>query len=222
MLFRCGPRGLTSGQSELLERVQKHVLRNLLPEAKYSEALAATGLATLEQRRVELCRRFASGLRESPEFCDWLPSRELSGLIAIYEARTNWPLCKPEHRDSCVAQLHTSQTCSANSLSSTLSCLSLYKHCFLSNVCFYTLYTTFIQPSAAQLFLVKMNHYYYSYYYYLAGSPATLNSITMSVHYWHLGYRHKIWHLCHSCEEYCREWSTRISLFYMWGHHCRS
>ena len=62
--------GLTSGQSELLERVQKHVLRSLLPEANYSEAPAATGLATLEQRWVELCGRFASALQESPEFCD--------------------------------------------------------------------------------------------------------------------------------------------------------
>ena len=65
--------GLTAGQSELLERVQKHVLRGLLPNMTYSEALEATGLTTLEQRRTEVCRRFATGLPESTEFCDWLP-----------------------------------------------------------------------------------------------------------------------------------------------------
>ena len=48
------PGPYTSGQSELLQRLQKLVLRSLLQEAKYSEALAATGLATLEQRWVEL------------------------------------------------------------------------------------------------------------------------------------------------------------------------
>ena len=66
--------GLTSGQSEQPERVQKHVLRSLLPEAKYSEALAATGLATLEQRHAggTMSQVFLWTPRK-PEFCDWLP-----------------------------------------------------------------------------------------------------------------------------------------------------
>ena len=89
MLFRRGTRGLTSGESELLETVQKHVLRTLLPEAKYSEALAATGLATLEQRRVELCRRFASGLQEAQSSVAGCPPAELSVMVAICGAKTN-------------------------------------------------------------------------------------------------------------------------------------
>ena len=96
--------GLTSDQSELLERVQKHVLRILLPQAKYPEALAAAGVATLEQRRVELCRRFASGLQESPEFFDWLLSsraechgRNLGSKnkLTVMQARTRGLMCSP-------------------------------------------------------------------------------------------------------------------------------
>ena len=105
MLFRRGTRAFnTSGQSELLERVQKHVLRSLLPEAKYSEALAATGLATLEQPRVELCSRFAPGLQESPEFCKWLPSSgaechdrnlQSENKLTVMQARTQKFMCSP-------------------------------------------------------------------------------------------------------------------------------
>ena len=83
--------GLTGGHSELLERVQKHVLRSLLPEAKYSEALAATGLATLEQRWVNVNR--VAGLplvsKKAQSSVTTCPPAELSVMVAICGARTN-------------------------------------------------------------------------------------------------------------------------------------
>ena len=145
MPFRCGTRASAVVTVNCYrERVQKHVLRSLLPDAKYFEALAATGLATLKQRRVKMCRRFASGLQESPEFCNWLPSSRAECHGRNLRSKHKLTVLQPEHRDSCVAQLHTSQICSTNSLCSTLCCLSFYNKmafcfCFLTNVHFYTL-----------------------------------------------------------------------------------
>jgi hypothetical protein len=66
--------GLTVHQSDQLERVQKQTLHILLPDSSYREALLLTGLHTLEQRRIQLCRNFATGLLGS-EFSCWLPPR---------------------------------------------------------------------------------------------------------------------------------------------------
>ena len=66
--------GLTVHQSDQLERVQKQTLHILLPDASYREALLLTCLQTLEQRRIQLCRNFATGLLGS-EFSCWLPPR---------------------------------------------------------------------------------------------------------------------------------------------------
>ena len=48
--------GLTEVQAEQIERVQKQVLRVILPESSYREALLATDLQTLAERWVDLCR----------------------------------------------------------------------------------------------------------------------------------------------------------------------
>ena len=53
--------------------VQRQGPHPILPDMNHLEALSTTGLQTLEQRRVERCRRFAVQLRENPTFCDWLP-----------------------------------------------------------------------------------------------------------------------------------------------------
>ena len=65
--------GLTTQQSLLLERVQKQTLKILLPEASYDQACAITGLAWLDNRRVELCQRFAMDLINSKALFDWFP-----------------------------------------------------------------------------------------------------------------------------------------------------
>ena len=124
---------------------------------------------TLEQRPVELCRRLASGLQESPEFCGWLPSSRSERHGRNLRSKNKLTVMQPEHRDSCVAQLHTSQTCSINIVCARLYVVPVSINngvFFLTNFLFYTLYTTFIQPTAAKLLVVKINHYYYYYYYY--------------------------------------------------------
>ena len=67
--------GLTTQQSLLLERVQKQTLKILLPAASYDQACAITGLDCLDNRKVELCRRFAMDLINSKAFFDWCPPR---------------------------------------------------------------------------------------------------------------------------------------------------
>ena len=59
--------GLTEVQAEQIESVPKQVLRLILPESSYCEALLATGLQTPADRCVELCRRFATHLMMDPE-----------------------------------------------------------------------------------------------------------------------------------------------------------
>ena len=63
---------VTQSQNEQIERVQKQVLRVVLPEIYYPEALLATGLQTLATRRVILCRNFAIQLMKNPELLIWL------------------------------------------------------------------------------------------------------------------------------------------------------
>ena len=65
--------GLTKVQHEQIERIQKQVLRIVLPESSYREALLATGLQTLGERRVNLCMKFAAHLMKDPEVRTWLP-----------------------------------------------------------------------------------------------------------------------------------------------------
>ena len=67
--------GLTIQQSDVLEQVQRQVLRVLLPDSSYSEARHISGLPTLSERRTKLCLNFASGLAESTDFSNWLPPR---------------------------------------------------------------------------------------------------------------------------------------------------
>ena len=67
--------GLTIQQSDVLEQVQRQVLRVLLPDSSYSEASHISRLPTLSERRTKLCLNFASGLARSTEFNHWLPPR---------------------------------------------------------------------------------------------------------------------------------------------------
>ena len=67
--------GLTIQQSDVLEQVQRQVLRVLLPDSSYSEASHISGLPTLSERRTKLCLNFASGLARRTVFNHWLPPR---------------------------------------------------------------------------------------------------------------------------------------------------
>ena len=89
---------------------------------------------------------------------------ELSVIVAICGARRNWPLCSQN------TEIHVLSNCILHRPAQPTVCARLYvmsvsiNNClvfFLTNLRFYTLHTTFIQPSAAKLFLVKINHYYY-------------------------------------------------------------
>ena len=57
--------GLTMTQCEALERVQKRVLRLVMPDASYIEALEQTGLQTLEARREVACRKLWEDMQRS-------------------------------------------------------------------------------------------------------------------------------------------------------------
>ena len=67
--------GLTIQQSDVLEQVQRQVLRVFLLDSSYSEARHISGLPTLSERRTKLCVNFASGHAESTDFSNWLPPR---------------------------------------------------------------------------------------------------------------------------------------------------
>jgi len=50
--------GLTVGQSEVLESMQKRAMRIIFPDLDYNGSLFIAGVDTLEDRREELTRRF--------------------------------------------------------------------------------------------------------------------------------------------------------------------
>ena len=58
-----------------LERVQKVALRIILDDQydNYLQALLATGLPSLKERRKVLCKKFAINCRKSKKPCHWFP-----------------------------------------------------------------------------------------------------------------------------------------------------
>ena len=66
---------LTKGEQHDLERIQKVALRIILKEnyTTYSDALKATGLATLKARRAKLCLNFAKGCVKNSVTSDIFP-----------------------------------------------------------------------------------------------------------------------------------------------------
>lgn len=67
--------GLTTLQSQQLERIQKRALRIILGNnyTSYADALSTCNLCTLKARRESLCLKFAKSLMNSPTFRPWLP-----------------------------------------------------------------------------------------------------------------------------------------------------
>ena len=68
------------GQAEEmeLERVQKVALRIILDDQydNYLQALLATGLPSLKERRKVLCKKFAINCRKSKKTCHWFPLKK--------------------------------------------------------------------------------------------------------------------------------------------------
>ena len=60
---------ITEGERSSIERVQKVALKVILKAAyvDYDDALTQTGLQTLDERREELCRRFAQACTKNPK-----------------------------------------------------------------------------------------------------------------------------------------------------------
>ena len=69
--------GLTVYQTNQIEGIQKRALRLILGSQyiSYDQALLATQLESLADRRERLCLRFAQSLTKSLHFREWLPLR---------------------------------------------------------------------------------------------------------------------------------------------------
>ena len=57
--------GLTRGQSDTLESIQRRALRTIYPGMDYTEALTISGLTSLSDRRTCLCRRLFENMQNS-------------------------------------------------------------------------------------------------------------------------------------------------------------
>ena len=78
---------LTGKQSDKVEAVQRSSLRTIFPDLSYRRALQHTGLPTLHDRRVELCRTFAASSLKNPAFAHWFPRKR--GDCHSYHLRSN-------------------------------------------------------------------------------------------------------------------------------------
>ena len=84
--------GLTGGQSDLIESIQKRAMRIIMPEANYELALQIAELPTLEQRRRKLCRKlFTEMQNESHKLHHMLPPIKVDNSV---RAGKKYPLPK--------------------------------------------------------------------------------------------------------------------------------
>ncbi|KAI8485726.1 hypothetical protein Bbelb_365600 [Branchiostoma belcheri] len=90
---------LTVKQTTSLERIQKRACRIILGHQydNYASALESLNLTTLSDRRVSLCRSFATSLLNS-EFRNWLPPtrRDVSGRQTRNSHKIDTPYCRTE------------------------------------------------------------------------------------------------------------------------------
>ena len=72
---------LTEANRYATERVQKVAIKIILGEdyESYGQALELTGLETLENRRRELCKRFAKNCLKNPKTNNMFPRKPSSG-----------------------------------------------------------------------------------------------------------------------------------------------
>ena len=86
--------GLTKGQSDEIESVQKRCLRIVFPELSYCDALQITGLEQLSVRRELLVRNLFNEIKSSNHVLNnLLPLRTFNN--GIYDMRDLYPYCMP-------------------------------------------------------------------------------------------------------------------------------
>ena len=73
--------------SEKLEGVQQPSLKTIYPDLSYRLACQCTGLATLRDRRVSLCKAFAKSSLKNPDFQQWFQKKR--GNCHSYHLRNN-------------------------------------------------------------------------------------------------------------------------------------
>ncbi len=83
---------------EDIERVQKRVLKIIVPSLSYCEALTITNLTTLRERRRKLCEQFLQKNKNSDRLNELLPDLKTSNyitcdhrinIIYMYECKTD-------------------------------------------------------------------------------------------------------------------------------------
>lgn len=81
--------GLDQSQVNQLENIQKRVCRHILGReyTSYSDSLAVLELDSLHNRRVKICREFASKATISEKFSSWFPPSDYSSTMALRKQR---------------------------------------------------------------------------------------------------------------------------------------
>ena len=82
--------------SDKLEGVQRSSLKTIYPDLSYRLACQRTGLATLRDRRVSLCKSFAKSSLKNPDFQHWFPKKR--GNCHSYHLRNNHQRTVPFNR----------------------------------------------------------------------------------------------------------------------------
>jgi len=80
--------GITAKQYDQLEAIQRSSLRTIFPNLSYRRALLHTGLPTLRDRRVNLCRSFATSSLAITELAHWFPYKRSD--CHTYNLRNNY------------------------------------------------------------------------------------------------------------------------------------
>ena len=87
---------ISDALSDKLEGVQQSSLKNIYPNLSYRLACQCTGLATLRDRRVSLCKAFAKSSLKNPDFQHWFPKKR--GSCHSYHLRNNHQRTVPFNR----------------------------------------------------------------------------------------------------------------------------
>ena len=86
--------------SDSIERVQKQALRIIFPALHYQEALATTGCVPLHTRRMELCSKLFTKIKEPAScLCHLVPPTpsQVHGHSLCNKDRPSFISCKTEH-----------------------------------------------------------------------------------------------------------------------------
>ncbi len=81
---------------EDIERVQKRVLKIIVPSLSYCEALTITNLTTLRERRRKLCEQFLQKNKNSDRLIELLPDLKTSKYNLRSQDKYNTYECKTD------------------------------------------------------------------------------------------------------------------------------